>query len=237
MAKNRRHLKRHSMPTSWPTQRKSITFITKPNPGSMKRDYVVALVVLLRDVLGLVHTTKEAKYVVNNDLVSINGVVTKEIKAPVGLFDVVEIAKIGKKFTFVFDTFGKIKIIDLKDNTISVKVKNKVLVKGGKVQITGFNGFNVLVDSKEAQKIPTNSTVLVDLKTKKITKTLPLEEKSSVYVMDGKYVGISGQITSITKYNGVAPDLVTIKTKTGEQTTSLNYCFVVSDLKALEGAN
>ena len=218
------------MPTSWPSQRKLITFITRPNPGSMKRDYVVALVVLLRDVLGLVHTTKEAKFAVNKEYIKINGVVATDIKAPIGMFDIVEITKTKQKISFVFDEFGKVKVIDVKDDVLPVKVRNKTVIKGGKYQINGFNGFNIVVDSKEAAKIPTNSTILVDLAKKKITKTLELGQKAQVYVMDGKYVGTSGEITEITKYNGVAPDLVTIKTKSGEHTTSLNYCFVLDSL-------
>ena len=234
MAKNRRHLKRHSMPTSWPAQRKSITFITKPNPGSMKRDYVVAAVVLLRDILGLVHTTKEAKYVVNKEYVKVNGVIIKNIKAPIGMFDIVEIEKTGQKLSFVFDTLGRIKVVDVKGDSLLVKVANKTLVKGGNYQINGFGGFNTIVSEKEAAKIVTGSTLVVDLVKKKVSKVLALDVKSKVYIMDGKYVGLAGDVKEVTKYNGVAPDLVTINTKDGEYTTALSYCFVVDELGRVE---
>lgn len=234
MASNRRHLKRHSMPTSWPVQRKTITFTTRPNPGSMKRDYVVALVVLLRDVLGLVHTTKEAKFAVNSGFIKVNGRVVKDIKAPVGIFDVVEIEKTKQKFVFVFDEKGKIKIVDSSDNSVLLKVKSKTLVKGGKFQINTFSGFNILVDEKEAKKIVTNSTIVYDFKKSKVSKVLELAKKATVYIMDGKYVGNVGEITEITKYNGVAPDLVTIKTKDATHTTSLKYCYVVDNSGRVE---
>lgn len=169
---HRRHLKRHSMPTAWPTFRKTETFVTRPNPGSMKRKYVVPVSVFLRDVLKVVYTTKEAKYVVHKEFILVNGKVVQDIRAPIGLFDVVEITKLGAKYSFVFDTNGRIKVIELKDSNVYTKVIGKTLVKGGKVQINTLNGFNVLVDSKEAKKIDTGSTIVVDAKTKKITSTL-----------------------------------------------------------------
>ena len=230
MASHRRHLKRHSMPTSWPVQRKLITFTTRPNPGSMKREYVLALVVLLRDVLKVVHTTKEAKYVVNNGLITVNSKVAKDIKMPVGIFDCVEIKKTGQKISVVFDTYGKVKVIETSQTTRLVKVSNKTLIKGGKYQVNGQNGVNVVVDEKGAKKIETNSTVLIDSK-QNISKVLPLEEKSKVYIVGGKYVGLFGEVTSIIKYNGVAPDKVTVKTQDGEHTTALKYCFVVDEFK------
>ena len=52
-----RHLKRTNMPISWPVQRKLITFISRPKPGSFKRKYVISLTILLRDVLKLAKTT------------------------------------------------------------------------------------------------------------------------------------------------------------------------------------
>lgn len=231
---HRRHLKRHSMPTAWPTFRKTETFVTRPNPGSMKRKYVVPVSVFLRDVLKVVYTTKEAKYVVHKEFILVNGKVVQDIRAPIGLFDVVEITKLGAKYSFVFDTNGRIKVIELKDSNVYTKVIGKTLVKGGKVQINTLNGFNVLVDSKEAKKIDTGSTIVVDAKTKKITSTLVLNEKSEVYVMDGKYKGQFGIAKSFVHYNGVSPDLVELQIGDETHLTAKEYCFVIDSNRRVD---
>jgi small subunit ribosomal protein S4e len=51
---------------AWPIKRKNITFIAKPNPGSYKAEYVVPVVVLLRDILGVAETSKEVKMILHN---------------------------------------------------------------------------------------------------------------------------------------------------------------------------
>ncbi|MCH8519689.1 MAG: hypothetical protein LAT82_02945 [Nanoarchaeota archaeon] len=231
---NRRHLKRHSMPTAWPTFRKTETFVTRPKPGSMKRKYVVPVSVFLRDVLKVVYTTKEAKYVVHKEYVLINGKIAQDIKSPIGLLDVVEITKLGKKYSFVFDTKGRIKVIEVQDSNVYTKVTGKTLIKGGQVQINTLNGFNVLVDSKEAKKIDTDSTIIVDTKTKKISSTLPLAQKAQVYVMDGKYKGQFGVAKSFTHYNGVAPDLVELEIANETHLTAKEYCFVVDSKRRVD---
>lgn len=234
MAQNRRHLKRHSMPTAWPTFRKTATFVTRPKPGSMKQKYVVPVVVMLRDVLGLIHTTKEAKYAVFKKYIKLNGREVQDIKTPIGLFDILEIEKIKKKYSFLFDTQGRIKVFEVSDSNLYTKVTNKTLVKGGSVQINTMSGVNVLVDAKKAKTISTNSTLVIDMNSKKIQSVLELKEKSLVYVMDGKYRGNFGEVVEFTHYNGVAPDLVSIKMGDENHITAKEYCFVIDEKRRVE---
>lgn len=234
MAQNRKHLKRHSMPTAWPTFRKTATFAVKPKPGSMKQKYIVPVVVMLRDVLNLVHTTKEAKYTVFKKYLKLNGREVQDIKTPIGIFDILEIEKIGKKYSFLFDTQGRIKVFEVSDSNVYTKVINKTLVKGGKVQINTMSGVNVLVDTKKAKTISTSSTLVIDIISKKIQSVLELKEKALVYVMDGKYKGNFADVVEFTHYNGVAPDLVSIKMGDENHITAKEYCFVVDEKRRIE---
>ena len=234
MAQHRRHLKRHSMPTTWPTFRKTATFAVRPNPGSMKQKYVVPVVVMLRDVLHLVHTTKEAKYVVFKKYLKLNGKEVQDIKTPIGMFDVLEIEKLGKKYSFMFDTLGKVKVFEVDDSNVYTKVINKTLIKGGKVQINTMSGINVLSDLKGAKKITTNSTLVIDTYSKKIVSTIDLKEKALVYVIDGKYRGKFGEVIDFTHHNGVAPDLVSIKIGSENHITAKEYCFAIDEKRRIQ---
>ena len=106
---NNQHLKRHTTSKSYPIKRKNITFITKPNPGSFKKDYVVPIVVAIRDILNFAKTLKEVKEIIfRTEEVLINGKKVKDVKNPLGLFDILEFKKSKKKYLLVFNKTRKI---------------------------------------------------------------------------------------------------------------------------------
>lgn len=224
---NTRHLKRHAMPTSWPIKRKNITFIAKPNAGSHKRDYVTSVVVLLRDVLDYAKTSKDAKYIVHNQEVLVNGKKVTDIRTAVGMFDIFEISQIKEKFTLLFDEFGRIKLVPTKDDLIFLKVSKKTLTSGGKGQLNFMNGFNLIVDEKKFKEAKVNDTIIYDYSKKKISKVLSLKEKAFVYVFDGKFKGQFGEVKSFAKYNGITRDTVEISLGKESHTTAKDYCYVV----------
>jgi small subunit ribosomal protein S4e len=228
---NSRHLKRNSMPTSWPVQRKTITFIGRPKAGSHKRDYVVSTLILLRDVLKYTHTTKEAKYVVNEQEFLVNGRKITDIKSPVGLFDVVEIPAMKEKFVVLLNEVGRVKLVASKDQVVTLKISNKTKAKGGKLQLNFMNGYNVLVDEKTFNSVSVEDSVEYDFTKKAIVKSLPLKEGSSVYVFDGKYQGLVGSVKGFHKFNGITRDTVQIEIDGTVQTTAKDYCYVVADTK------
>ncbi len=235
---NSRHLKRTSMPTSWNISRKAATFIAKPNPGSMNRKYVVSLVVLLREVMGVATTAKEAKFIAHNEEVSVNSKVVKDIKAPIGMFDVVAIKSTSQKFTILFDELGKVKLVPVKDDLIYLKVSGKVTLGAKKFQLNFMNGFNLIVDEKTAKSVKVADTVVFDTAKKKVEKVLNLKEGAQVYVFDGKFKGKLGEIKSFTHYSGVTRDVAQITIGKVEHNTAKDYCYVVGakkeDLKRFE---
>ena len=50
------HMKRLTMPRSWPLTRKTDIWVQKPNPGGHSDEMCMPLGVILRDVLGLAHS-------------------------------------------------------------------------------------------------------------------------------------------------------------------------------------
>lgn len=225
------HLKRHSMPNAWPVQRKTITFVSRPNPGSHKRDYVASALILLRDVLGYAHTTKEAKFIVNNQEVLVNGKKVTDIKTPVGLFDVFELPLVKEKFVMLFDTVGRVRLQATKDKNLTLKVSKKTKVKGGKFQLNAMNGFNVLVDEKTFNSVSVNDSIVYNVEKKAVEEVLALKEGNFVYIFDGKFQGQLGQIKSFIGYNGVTRDLVQLEVNGEEHQTAKDYAYVIGSKK------
>ena len=238
MANNSRHLKRHSMPVSWPIKRKNINFITKPKAGSHKLGYVVPVVVLLRDVLGYAKTLKEAKLIVYTGDVLVNGKKINDVKYPCGIFDTFEIKESKEKFTILFNELGKVKLVPAKDDLIYLKVSGKTLLPGKKFQINFMNGFNIVVDDKTAKGFKVNDTIVYDYIKKKVMQTLALKEGNFVYIFDGKFKGQFGEIKSLTVYHGLSRDIALLDIKKKEHSTAKDYCFVIgtsaTDLKRFE---
>lgn len=231
MASNCRHLKRTNMPTSWPVKRKNITFVAKPNAGSHQLKYVTSVVVLLRDVLGYVQRSKNAKYAIHNEEILVNGKKVTDIKTPVGMFDVFEIKKTNEKFVLVFDEFGKIKLVPNKDDTITLKVSKKTITKSKTFQLNFMNGYNIVVDEKTFKAVSVQDSVVYDYAKKKVVKTLALAEKAQVYLFDGKFKGQFATVTGFTLYNGLTKDLVELTIGNEKHSTAKDYCYVVEDSK------
>jgi len=226
------HLKRHAAPTAWPIKRKNITFIAKPKPGSHKVKYVTPLVVVLRDVLNYAETSKEVKLIVHNSEVLVNGKQVKDVKFPVGMFDVLEIKKTAEKYVVLFDTFGKLKLVAAKDDSIYLKVAGKTQVSGGKYQLNFMNGFNVLATDKEVKSVKVNDTVVFDFIKKKIVSVLALKEGAFAYFFDGKFKGQFGEVKEFVSYNGLTKDVVKIQIGDEVQSTAKDYAYVVGTKKA-----
>jgi ribosomal protein S4E len=225
---NSRHLKRHAMPKSWNIDRKLIKFVTKPRPGSFKRDYVVSILSLIRDELNLVKTLKEAKYVLKNDEVLLNGKKVENIKTAVGIFDILEIKSIGLKKIFLFNELGKISTIDVKDNNMYLKVSNKKLLRKGEFQINFMNSFNLKVDEKQFKNIKVGDTIVYDFKNKKIVEHIPFKENIFAYIFDGTFKGHFVKLGKVTGYNGLGEDLIELEFDKKIHSTAKKYCFPIS---------
>ena len=55
------HIKRLMMPRSWPLPRKTSIWVQKPNPCGHSLENCMPMTLILRDIMGVAHTKREAK--------------------------------------------------------------------------------------------------------------------------------------------------------------------------------
>ncbi len=192
----KRHLKRIATPPAVPIHnKKEGTFILKPIPGPHGKEMGYAVAVLLRDVLGLVKTLKEASFALRQGFVKVNGKVVKEPRFPVGLMDVVEIVPMGKVYIIAVDEKGRLspREVEKADKTI-LQIKEKHTVRGAKEQITFHNGWTML--SSDAH-LKVQDAVVFNIKEKKIEKHLPLQKGARVLVVRGRSAGLVGEVVEL----------------------------------------
>jgi len=196
-----KHLKRLAMPKTWPLARKQTVWITKPLPSGHSLELCLPINIVLRDLLGITTKTKETKKLLATSEIKIDERRVKDYKEAMGLFDRLYLPGLDKYYTLIINRKNKLKLVELPKElatTKPLKIKNKVMVKKAKIQLTFHDGRTILAGNE----FKVNDSVLFDLKNKKIVKHLPLKKDANVYIIGGKHVGQFGKFKeSVVKGN------------------------------------
>ncbi len=217
------HQKRLSAPKTIKVPRKIAKWIVKTSPGPHNKN-AVPLLVVVRDLLKLADNAREARRIIASGEILVDGRVRKDYKFPVGLFDVISIPKLNKTYRMLFDEKGRYIPKEVEDGNLKLyKIKNKTVVRGGKIQLNLFDGTNILADNS----YKTKDSVLLRIPEKEIVDHLKFEEGALVMIVGGTHAGEIGHIKEYKVVRGSAPNLVTIEGEKGTITTIEDHVFVV----------
>ncbi len=187
------HLKRAVAPTFWPIKRKGLIWTVKTSPGPHPLNSSLPLLLLVRDVLKLADTAKEAKSIIKQGKVLIDKKPRKDPSFPLGLMDIIEIPEIKKHSVFSMGTQGLVLVdIDSSETANKVcKISGKTTVKNGLYQLHLHDGRNILVDNSQHR---VGDSLLINLPDQTIADHFQFEEGSPVMIIDGKNKGLKGTI-------------------------------------------
>jgi small subunit ribosomal protein S4e len=236
-------LKRKPAPRFWPIHKKEFFWVVKPSPGPHSLENCLPLAIVLRDVLGFAKTRKEAKTIVSQGKVHVDGKVRREDDFPVGLMDVVSIPDIDKCFRVVPSSKGLIlHLISKEESNFKLcRIENKKVVKNGNIQLNLHDGSNIMVkvaDPKNPQEdtYKTLDTVKISLPERQILEQIKMKESDSAIITSGKNIGKYGKIIEIegTKGKKRRDALVTIEDEKGNHyQTILNFVFAIGEAQPL----
>jgi small subunit ribosomal protein S4e len=202
------HLKRLSAPEFWPTSTRGYTWTFSPSPGPHKKDECIPLAIIVRDILKLAETGKEAKRIIKAREILVDGKVRTDPRYPVGILDVVTIPKLEKSYRVIpFKRGLKLIEIDKEEaNKKVLKIVGKRSVKGNKFQLNMNDGKNILVNEN---KFKTNASLLVELPNLKILDYAEMDINNTVLITSGQNSGKIGRIIEVLegKFN-VKPKIV-----------------------------
>ena len=224
MSKNSKHKKRLAAPKSWAIKRKGMTWVPKPSPGKHAIEKSVPVLIAMRDYLGLCDNRKEAKRIIGNKDILIDGVPVSDEKMPVGLMDVVTIPKNKGHFRVIYDKRGKIRFTSIKQEEATWKlcrINNKTKTKGGKLQLNLHDGRNILVE-KDGYK--TGDTLKISIPEQKILEKIDFKEGCLAFLTGGSHVGYLASIEKIERTRNPKANIVHFKE---EFSTHIQYVFVV----------
>ncbi|MHC1635137.1 MAG: 30S ribosomal protein S4e [Candidatus Methanospirareceae archaeon] len=228
-----KHQKRISAPRSWKIERKKHYWVVKPSPGPHPKDRSMPLLLIIRDMLKLADYAREAKKILNEGNVLINGKVVKDHKFPVGIFDILSIPRIDAYYIMLLDKKGRFELREIEKEEADRKlcrVNNKTMIKGARIQLNLHDGRNLIPPAELSNKIKTHDSLIISFKNNEILRHYPYKEGSKVIVIGGKHSAEIGEIEEIKILRSPEPNVVRIRPLKGEDgafETIEDYVFVV----------
>jgi small subunit ribosomal protein S4e len=189
------HMKRYTMPKSWPLPRKAETFVATPMPGPHPKQKCIPLKIIIRDIMKFAETSAEVKKILNTGKVFVDKKVRKEPNFPVGLMDIIEIPDLQARYRINIDRkgFAFEKLSEEEAGFKLCKIIGKTTLKGGLQQLNLHDGRNIL--SKEKYNV--GDSVIIELPGQKIIKHYSLKKGEPAFIIAGRNMGAKGRIKEI----------------------------------------
>ncbi len=222
------HMKRLTMPRTWPLPRKTNVWVQKPDPSGHPLEMCMPIGIILRDVLELSRSQRESKRILATKKVMVDGRVVVDHGRGVGLMDVLTVG--DNNYRCILDINGKLRYRPIPKKEASTKlcrIINKVTIKGGKTQYTLHDGRTFL--SETSNEYSTGDTLSISLPSQEISAHHPFEVGAMAYMTGGSHVGETSKIKEIEIKRSTKPNEVVFD----EFGTIASYAFVIPAAKAL----
>src|SRR3989338_8421902 len=178
----KRHLLRISAPASWPIERKTKVWVTRPNCGAHKLENCMPLNTILTEKLKYARTSAEAKKILNGKELLVNKKAATDLKQQVGFLDVLEIPKTKEQYRMVFNRNGQLVLSKISSDEAGLRVcrvMNKRTIKNKKTQLNLDDGTNLLADK---DNYALGDSIVMELPDRKAKSLLKLEKGAIVYL-------------------------------------------------------
>ncbi len=204
----KRSMKRLTAPRSWPVPRKTSVWVKKPSPGPHPTDKCMPLVSIARDMLEICDSANEARRIIGNRQILVDGRAVKDHKIPVGLMDVISVPGLDQHYRLLLNRRGKFILVELEEGAENWKlcrIENKTTVKGGKIQLNLHDGRNMLL---EEDKYSTGDVLKIEVPSQKILDAFEMDSGSLALVISGAHIGEVMTIENLKVERKSAPNVV-----------------------------
>lgn len=180
------HLTRKAAPIKLPLAKKGSKYLVRPASNLHNS---VPVLIAVRDMLNLASNLREAKHMIHNKQLKINGRLVRDFKESINLFNVFEA---DKPYTLTVLPTNKFTLSPSNSNTRLTKIISRKLVSKNKLQINLHDGTNLI--GKENMKV--GDSLVIDF-SNKVKDHISLAKGSNVFIIKGDYAGKEGKIESI----------------------------------------
>jgi len=220
------HMKRYTIPKYWKLPKKENKYAVAPRAGPHRKRECIPLLIVLRDVLKIADTAKEAKSAVKKGDILVDKKERKDPNYPVGLMDIIEIPKAKKHYRISVNSNGLVieEIPSASADKKLCRIQDKKNLKGGVIQLNMHDGRNILTEKKIYN---TNDSLLIEIPSQKILKHYQFDKNVPAIVFSGKNMGVKGKVKEVfNRKTMFESSRVVIQTKEGEMETVKRYVFV-----------
>lgn len=196
-------LKRKPAPDFWPIHKKEYTWVVKPASGPHSLENCLSLTLVLRDILGVAKTKKEAGMILSEGKVLVDGKVRRKADFPVGLMDVISLPDLNTYYRIVPSHKGlSLSPVSKADAGFKLcRVEDKTLVSNG-VQVALHDGSNILVkvaDPKNPTEVlyETFDILKLNLPDKEVVDVVKTKVGNLAIITGGKNIGKMGRIVEV----------------------------------------
>lgn len=223
-----RRLKRRAEPRAWKIPRKGTKWVKRVAPGPHAQDQSIPILMVLRELRRLARTAREARILLRQGSVKVDGRTVDDLAWGVGLMDTVSFAKpLDEHFRVLKDTRGQLVLVAIPSTESTMKlgrIRKKTTVPGGQVQVTLHDGRNLLAPASAKWKV--GDSLKIELPGQKVVGHLPLAAGQLAYVSGGSHVGQLARVERVEVRNSPQPNRVHFAE--GFSTTK-EYVFVVGE--------
>ena len=236
-------LKRNPAPRFWPLHRKEFVWVVKPSSGPHSLENCLPLSLVLRDILEVAKTRKEAKKIISQGKIYVDGKVRRKDDFPVGLMDVISVPEIDKFFRITpFHKGLFLNPISKKEAGFKLcRVEGKTTVENGHVQVALHDGSNIFVrtgdpENPQVVNYETFDVLKLNLPEKEVVNQLKTKQGNLAVITGGKNIGKLGKIVEIEKTEAKKRRnaLVVVEDEHGNRyQTILDFVFSIGAAKPL----
>lgn len=224
-----KHLKREMSPKFWPIHRKEDVWAVKPSPGAHSAKVSTPLLVVVRDFLGLAEIGKEAKRIINQGKVLVDGKTRRDERFSIGLMDVLELPDADQRYRVLPEHDGRFILHPISREEAGFKlcrIINKTTARNGITQYNLHDGKNILLTDGDVS-YSVNDILKISIPDHEVIDFIEFKPGVRAIITGGRSQGQYGILLGLGSEPGVKRT-ATIRTLKNEDVRTLaSYVFVV----------
>jgi small subunit ribosomal protein S4e len=223
----KKHLKRVFAPSHWMLDKLRGVFAPRPAAGPHKMRECLPLIVLLRDRLKYALNYNEAKMIVMQRLIKVDGKVRTDMFFPTGFMDVIDIDKTKEQFRILYNTKGKFCIHRISKDEATYKLCRIKAIKQGLKGVPYCITHDGRTIKYPDPDVKVNDTVRYDFASGKCLDYIKFEVGNVAMINSGNSIGRVGIIQHRERHPG-SFEIIHLKDTAGHSfATRLNNVFVI----------
>jgi small subunit ribosomal protein S4e len=225
----KRHLKSRQSPGFWATHRKKNTWTGKPRPGPHKIGTSIPMNIILRDLLKYATTSKEAKRLIKDNKLIVDGKARLDERFPLGLMDVLQLPDSDEAFRVLPDHKSRLRLLQISKEESGFKlcqIKGKTSISGNRTQLNLHDGKNIHI-TDEADVYKVNDVIKIRVPDQEILDHLEFKERMQCIIIGGRSQGSVGMIIGIGPEPGWKKTVTIITSEGIDIRTLAKYVFII----------